>query len=75
MACKAYRDFGRETKNIKHPEIVLPVTAHAAFDKAGQYFKIKLKSVPIDPITTQVDIKAMKRAISSNTILVYSFLY
>lgn len=70
MACKAYRDYGKEIKGIKHPEIVLPVTAHSAFDKAGQYFNIKLKSIPIDPVTTQVDIKAMKRAISSNTIMV-----
>lgn len=69
MACKAYRDYAREEKGIKHPEIVLPITAHSAFDKAGQYFKIKLKTVPLDPTTTQVDMKAMKRAITSNTIM------
>lgn len=72
MACKAYRDYGKEHKNIRRPEIVLPTTAHAAFDKASQYFNIKLKYIPVDPITTQVNMIAMKRAISSNTILVFN---
>ncbi|KAF2904404.1 hypothetical protein ILUMI_01769 [Ignelater luminosus] len=69
MACKAYRDYAREEKGIKKPEMIVPVTAHAAFDKASQYFKIRMHYISVDPVTTQVDIKAMKRAISSNTIL------
>ncbi|XP_018320081.1 sphingosine-1-phosphate lyase [Agrilus planipennis] len=69
MACKAFRDFAREEKGIKKPEMVLPKTAHSAFDKAAQYFKIKAIYVPVDPVTTQVDINAMEKAISWNTIM------
>lgn len=69
MACKAYRDFAREERGIKKPEMVIPVTAHSAFDKAAQFLKIRLHYISIDPITTQVDVRAMKRAISSKTIL------
>lgn len=75
MACKAYRDYAREEKGIKKPEIVLPITAHTAFDKASQYLKIKLHYIAIEPVTTQVDLKAMKRAISSNTIMVILIVF
>jgi sphinganine-1-phosphate aldolase len=38
LACKAYRDFGREINGIENPNMVIPTTAHSAFDKAAQYF-------------------------------------
>jgi sphinganine-1-phosphate aldolase len=34
---KAHRDYGYE-KGIRHPEIIVPVTAHAAFDKVFYFF-------------------------------------
>lgn len=69
MACKAYRDYAREERGIKRPEIIVPVTAHAAFDKAAHYLGIKIKHIPVNEDTT-VDIAAMKRAISRNTCVV-----
>jgi sphinganine-1-phosphate aldolase len=48
--------------------MVVPVSAHAAFEKAAAYFKIQLRSVPVDRETRQVDLKAVKRAITPNTI-------
>ncbi|XP_076677403.1 sphingosine-1-phosphate lyase [Andrena cerasifolii] len=69
LACKAYRDYAREAKGIKKPEMVIPVTAHSAFDKAAQYLKIKLRLVPVNPHTYTVSIKAMEKAISGNTIM------
>ncbi|XP_029464919.1 sphingosine-1-phosphate lyase 1 isoform X2 [Rhinatrema bivittatum] len=68
MACKAYRDLAFE-KGIKHPEILAPISAHAAFDKAAHYFGMKLVHIPLDKRTMQVDVKAMKRAISKNTAM------
>ncbi|XP_041125408.1 sphingosine-1-phosphate lyase 1 isoform X1 [Polyodon spathula] len=68
MACKAYRDMALE-RGVKHPEIVAPVSAHAAFDKAAHYFGMKIVHVPLDPHTMQVDVKAMRRAISKNTAM------
>lgn len=49
---------------------VIPITAHAAFDKAANYFKIKINHVPVDPITTRVNIKKLKSYINSNTCMV-----
>ncbi|PVG02577.1 putative sphingosine-1-phosphate lyase [Serendipita vermifera] len=69
MSCKAHRDWAREVKGITEPEIVIATSAHAAFDKAGHYFNIKVVHVPVDPITRQINITKVKRAINSNTIM------
>ncbi|KAI3363008.1 hypothetical protein L3Q82_011671, partial [Scortum barcoo] len=68
MACKAYRDMAYE-RGIKYPEILAPVSVHAAFDKAAHYFQMKLVHIPLDKKTMKVDVKAMKRAISKNTAM------
>src|SRR3989338_603689 len=46
LAMKTYRDWARETKGIRQPAMVVPSTAHAAFDKAAHYFGMKLVRVP-----------------------------
>lgn len=69
MACKAYRDLGKE-RGVTNPEIVLPRSAHAAFDKAGSYLGMRLKHIELDSDTMCVNIKAMKKAISRNTVMV-----
>ncbi|XP_073813890.1 sphingosine-1-phosphate lyase [Musca autumnalis] len=69
MACKAYRDYAREHKGITQPNMVVPKTIHAAFDKAGQYFNIHINYVDVDPQTYEVDMKAFKKAINKNTIM------
>jgi glutamate/tyrosine decarboxylase-like PLP-dependent enzyme len=48
LAMKAYRDLARERRGIAAPEIVAPVTAHAAFDKAARFFDMPLVRVPVD---------------------------
>lgn len=48
---------------------IIPVSAHSAYDKAAQYFKIKLWRVPVDQ-EFKADVKAIKRRINRNTILV-----
>ncbi|XP_063814863.1 sphingosine-1-phosphate lyase 1 [Pseudophryne corroboree] len=68
MACKAYRDLALEN-GIKHPEIIAPVSAHAAFDKAAHYFGMKMVHIPLCKKTMKVDVKAMRRAISKNTVM------
>ncbi|KAI0689368.1 PLP-dependent transferase [Cerioporus squamosus] len=70
MAVKTYRDWARATKGITEPEIVVPISAHAAFDKGAAYFGIKVHTIPVDAETRQVDIKRVRRAINTNTILV-----
>ena len=36
MAVKAHREWGRKVKGITRPEMIIPATAHAAFDKAAE---------------------------------------
>jgi sphinganine-1-phosphate aldolase len=69
LAMKTYRDRARAEKGIDRPEIVAPNTAHPAFDKAAQYFGIKMKRVPVGP-DYRADVEAMKDAITRNTIVV-----
>ncbi len=69
LACKAYRDWARQVKGIANPVIVVPTTAHAAFDKSADMLDIGIVHVPVDPITQRVDVKAMARAITRNTCM------
>jgi sphinganine-1-phosphate aldolase len=69
LAMKTYRDWGREQRGITHPEMVLPVSAHAAFDKAAQYFNIKPVRIPLDA-DYKADLAAARNAISHNTVVV-----
>jgi glutamate/tyrosine decarboxylase-like PLP-dependent enzyme len=47
LAMKTYRDWARDMKGISKPEMIVPKTAHAAFDKASQYFNIRMKRIPV----------------------------
>ena len=67
MAMKTYRDWARQEKGIKHPNVVLPVSAHPAFDKAAQYFGIELIRTPVDH-RFAADVRAMEKAINKDTI-------
>jgi glutamate/tyrosine decarboxylase-like PLP-dependent enzyme len=70
LAVKTARDYARATRpHIRAPEIVMPITAHPAFDKAAQYFDLRVIHTPIDA-NFQADVAAMRAAITPNTILV-----
>jgi glutamate/tyrosine decarboxylase-like PLP-dependent enzyme len=70
MVVKTYRDRARDLHpEIKRPEMVLPVTAHAAFLKAGHYFGVEPVLVRLAD-DLRVDLSAMRTAISPNTILI-----
>lgn len=69
LAMKAYRDRARDMKGITRPEMIAPVTAHAAFDKASQYFGIKMVKIPVDT-EMRADARAVRRAINRNTIVI-----
>lgn len=67
LAMKTYRDWARDTKGITDPEIVVPVSAHAAFHKAAQYFNLRPQIVPLDD-NYRADLDAVRAAITNNTI-------
>lgn len=69
LAMKTYRDMAFHERGVRNPEMVLPTTAHVAFHKAAQYFKIKMRLVPFDS-NFRADLSAVKKAINGNTVVV-----
>ncbi|MED6185988.1 Dihydrosphingosine phosphate lyase [Stylosanthes scabra] len=69
LAVKSSRDYMKSKKGITRPEMIIPVSAHSAYDKAAQYFNIKLWRVPVDK-DFKADVKAIRRHINKNTILI-----
>ena len=68
MAVKTARDYARAVRKISKPEIVLPLTAHPAFEKAAEYFDVKLVHV-LTREDFRADVSAMEAAITPNTIM------
>jgi glutamate/tyrosine decarboxylase-like PLP-dependent enzyme len=67
LAVKVYRDYARARRGVRRPELVVPTSAHAAFDKAAQLFGIRLVRVPVGP-DYRADVAATGRAITHRTI-------
>lgn len=67
LAMKTHRDYFREKRGITTPEMVAPISAHAAFHKAAQYFNIKINVTPLDA-DFRANVDAMRAAITPNTI-------
>ncbi|MBK9070876.1 MAG: aspartate aminotransferase family protein [Myxococcales bacterium] len=70
LAVKAARERARKHSPwIRRPEMVVPTTAHVAFDKAGYYFGVRVRRVAVDGTDFRADVRAMTRAINARTIL------
>ncbi|PSS28605.1 Sphingosine-1-phosphate lyase [Actinidia chinensis var. chinensis] len=69
LAVKSSRDFMKAKKGITRPEMIIPVSAHSAYDKAAQYFNIKLWRIPVNK-EFLADVGAIKRCINKNTVLI-----
>ncbi|XP_010499293.1 PREDICTED: sphingosine-1-phosphate lyase isoform X3 [Camelina sativa] len=69
LAVKSSRDYMKYKKGITRPEMIIPESGHSAYDKAAQYFNIKLWRVPVDK-EFRADVKAIRRHINRNTIMI-----
>ena len=69
MAVKTARDWIAARGLRSTPEMVLPVTAHPAFDKAAHYFGVKPVHIPVDR-ELRADVAAARRAVGRRTALV-----
>lgn len=67
LAMRTYRDWARAKRGIQCPELVVPVSAHAAFDKAAHSFGFKLVRVAL-AADYRADLTAMAAAINRNTM-------
>ncbi|QMW22149.1 pyridoxal phosphate-dependent decarboxylase family protein [Sandaracinobacteroides saxicola] len=70
LAVKAARDHARAVRGIAEPEIVLPVTAHACFQKAAHYLDMPMRLVPVDADTFKVRAEDMAAAMNESTALI-----
>lgn len=69
LAMKAYRDRARAERGLDRVHMVVPASAHAAFDKAARYFDMDLTRVPLGP-DYRADPDAMAAAIRPETVVV-----
>ena len=69
LAMKTYRDWARARHGIRRPEIVAPVTADAAFDKAAEYFDMPIVKVAVGA-DCRADVVAARKAITRRTAVV-----
>ena len=67
LAMRTYRDRARAERGIADPEIVVPVSAHAAFDKAAHYFGMRLVPVPVGA-DWRADVAAAEDAVTKQTV-------
>ena len=69
MAVKAARERGRRERGVTRPNVVLPTSAHAAFEKACYYFGLESRRIPV--LTDwRADVAAMRAAVDDDTVLV-----
>lgn len=69
LAVKTARDWAAKTRGVSRPEMIAPVTAHPAFDKAAHYFGVKMQHTPHDS-DYRADVQAMRELVSDHTVLV-----
>ena len=72
LAVKSARDVWRSARagTPRVPRIVAPVTVHAAFHKAAEYFGLDLDLVPVDPATGAVAAAAIEERLGDDVALV-----
>lgn len=69
MAVKTARDRARaERPEVTAPEMLLPVTAHPAFEKAAHYFGLTPVHIPVGP-DFRASVAAARAAITPDTVL------
>lgn len=70
MAIKTARERARaERPDVTEPEMVLPVTAHPAFEKGAHYLGVKPLHIPVTE-DFRADVEAARAAVTDNTVLV-----
>jgi sphinganine-1-phosphate aldolase len=69
LAMKTYRDWARAERRVTRPEVVAPVSAHPAFDKAAEAFGLRLIRTPVGA-DLRADVSAVRAALTRNTVAV-----
>lgn len=70
MAMRAYKCSSLASRGLEHPSVLAPVTIHPAFDKAADYFHIRLIKIPVRSDSMTVDVKVMEKYMRPDTIAI-----
>ena len=65
-AMLAYREAN--AARTSRPNVIKPETAHPAFSKACHLFGIEVRTAPVDPRTTLVDLDWVRHAVDADTV-------
>jgi glutamate/tyrosine decarboxylase-like PLP-dependent enzyme len=68
MTVLTAREWGR-AHGVEQPEMILPITAHPAFEKAEHYFNVKPIHTPVRA-DFRADVAAVRAAITPRTVLI-----
>ncbi|WP_035728556.1 pyridoxal phosphate-dependent decarboxylase family protein [Bradyrhizobium murdochi] len=71
LAIKTARDWARKEKGIDCPKIVMPVSGHAAADKAADYLRMDVVRTPLQS-DFRADIELLQAAIDERSCMVYA---
>jgi glutamate/tyrosine decarboxylase-like PLP-dependent enzyme len=69
MALRTAREWGRSVRGVAHPKVLVPVTAHPAFHKAGHYLDVEVVPVPVGP-DFRASVEAARSLVDERTVLV-----
>ncbi len=69
LAVEAARQRGLVERDVRRPNVVLPTSAHAAFEKGAHYFGLENRRIPVRE-DWRADVDAMAAAIDDDTVLV-----
>jgi len=70
MAVKTARDWARAHRpEVKNPRMLLPLSAHPAFEKAAHYFDVEPVHIPLDA-GFRADVAEARKLLDASTILV-----
>ncbi|MBC7543986.1 MAG: aspartate aminotransferase family protein [Candidatus Sericytochromatia bacterium] len=70
MAVKTAREWARENMpHVTEPEMLAPLSVHAAIEKASHYFGVKVVHIPLDA-GFRADVAAARELVTPNTILI-----
>ncbi len=70
LAMKAARDWAKKHRpEIAVPEILVPITAHAAFHKAAAYLGMAIRTFDVDPTSFRASAEAARAALGESTVV------
>ncbi len=65
-----HREWARDKRGIDRPQMILPDTAHPAFEKAAHLFEVEVIAAPTDPTSTLVDLDFVRDHVGPRTALI-----